>query len=145
MDNWTIEMVEARLEEAASVMKRLPPVRVPGYFSTWPRTLVEFADRVGQQPEPMRLPPPSPAAITRMEQALDWLRWLEPQDAKLVWARANGARWKNICWTIGLTRSSAHIHWRYALSVIVLRLSKKNIPSKRSRQFIVARAQTDVP
>lgn len=145
MNNWTVEMVEERLEEAASVMKRLPPVRVPGYFSTWPKMLVEFADRVGQQAEPMRLPPPSPAAITRMEQALDWLRWLEPQDVKLVWARANGMRWKNICWTIGLTRSSAHLHWRYALSVIVLRLGKQNIPSKRSRQFIVARAQTDVP
>ena len=144
MDNWTVEVVEDRLIEAASVIHRLPPVRVPGYFNTWPPMVVEFADRVGQQPEPMRLPPPSPATITRMEEALGWLRWLEPQDAKLVWARANGKRWKTICWTIGLTRSSAHLHWRYALSVIVLRLSKQDIPSKRSRQFIVARAQTDV-
>ena len=28
------------------------------------------ADRVGREPEPMRLPPPSPAAISRMEEAL---------------------------------------------------------------------------
>ena len=145
MDSWTVEMVEERLVEAASVMRRLPSVRVPGYFNTWPKMVVEFADRVGQQPEPMRLPPPSAAAITRMEETLLWLRWLEPQDAKLVWARANGERWKTICWMIGLTRSSAHLHWRYALSVIVLRLSKQKIPSRRSRQFIVARAQTDAP
>lgn len=131
--------------EQSAVLARVPSVRVPGYFSTWPRALVEFADLVGQQPEPMRLPPPSPAAITRMEEALRWLRWLEVDDAKLVWARANGERWKSICWKIGLTRSSAHLHWRYALAVIVLRLSKQNIPSNRSRQFIVARAQTDLP
>ena len=54
------------------------------HFSTWPRALVEFADLVGQQPEPMRLPPPSPAAISRMEETLGWLRWLEAEDAKLV-------------------------------------------------------------
>jgi len=58
MDRWTVEMVEARLVEAASVIRRLPSVRVPGYFNTWPKMVVEFADRVGQQPEPMRLPPP---------------------------------------------------------------------------------------
>jgi hypothetical protein len=137
----TPSLIEERFIEAAEVMKRLPEVCVPGYFNTWPKMVVEFADRVGQEPPRLRLPPPAPDAISRMEETLLWLRWLEPQDAKLVWARANGERWKTICWTIGLTRSSAHLHWRYALSVIVLRLSKQNIPSKRSRQFIVARAQ----
>jgi hypothetical protein len=38
MDNWTVEMVEERLVEAAAVMRRLPSVRVPGYFNTWPNT-----------------------------------------------------------------------------------------------------------
>ena len=64
MVNWNIEMVEERLAEAAAVMLRLPPVCVPGYFNTWPSMIVEFADRVGQQAEPTRLPPPSPAAIS---------------------------------------------------------------------------------
>ena len=68
MDKWTAKMVEERLVDAAQVMRRLPPVRVPGYFNTWPEMVVEFADRVGQHPEPMRLPPPSTAAITRMEE-----------------------------------------------------------------------------
>ena len=88
MDDWTVKLVETRLAEAADVMRRLPPVRVPGYFSTWPRALVEFADLVGQQPEPMRLPPPSTAAITEWKKR--WLvAWLEGEDAKLVWARAD--------------------------------------------------------
>ena len=62
MDKWTAKMVEERLVDAAQVMRRLPSVRIPGYFNTWPKMLVEFADRVGQKPEPMRLPPPSTAA-----------------------------------------------------------------------------------
>ena len=44
----TPSVIEERFIEAAEVMKRLPEVRVPGYFNTWPKMVVEFADRVGQ-------------------------------------------------------------------------------------------------
>jgi hypothetical protein len=128
--HWTPSSVEERFVEAAGVMKRLPEVRVPGYFNTWPKMVVEFADRVGQQAEPMRLPPPSPAAISRMEEALGWLLWLDPLDAKIVWLRATGERWKAICWKVGLVRSAAHQHWQYALCVIVLRLSGRKVPEQ---------------
>jgi hypothetical protein len=136
MDSWTIEMVEERLVEAAEVMRRLPPVRVPGYFNTWPTMFVEFADRVGQEPEPMRLPPPSPAAISRMEETLLWLRWLEPIDAKIVWARATGERWKSICWKTGLGRTAANQHWLYSLSVLAWKLNGRK-PGRMSRQHII--------
>lgn len=138
MDKWTIEMVEQRLGEAADVMRRLPPVRVQGYFSTWPQALVEFADRVGQQPEPMRLPPPSAAAISRMEGALSWLRWLEAEDVKLVWARSDRMPWKGICWQFGIARSTAHRRWQYGLSLIAWRLNGRQVPGKRSKQYLVA-------
>ena len=65
MDRWTVEMVEDRLVEAAVVMRRLPSVRMPGYFNTSPKMVVEFADRVGQQPEPMQLA----ATVTRGDQS----------------------------------------------------------------------------
>ena len=35
-NGWTIENVAARFEEAASTGRRLPPVRVQGYFNCWP-------------------------------------------------------------------------------------------------------------
>jgi Domain of unknown function (DUF6362) len=136
MDSWTVEMVEERLIEAAAVIRRLPPVRVPGYFNTWSQMVVEFADRVGQQPEPMRLPPPSPSAISRMEETLLWLRWLGPEDAKLVWARADRTPWKAICWQFGIARATANRRWQYGLSVIAWRLNGRKLPSKRSRQFL---------
>ena len=138
MDHRTVEMVEDRLVEAAAVMRRLPSVRVPGYFNTWPKMVVEFADRVGLESEPMRLPPPSPAAITRMEEALLWLRWLEADDAKLVWARANRTEWKAICWQFGIARATAHRRWQYGISVIAWRLNGRRVPAKRSRHYVVA-------
>ena len=127
MDDWTVEMVATRLAEAAAVIRRLPPVRVPGYFNTWPPMVMGFADRVGQQPEPMRLPPPSPAAISRMEEALGWLRWLKAEDAELIWARADGAPWKLICWRFGIARAPAHRWWRCGLSLIAYRLNGRRV------------------
>ncbi len=138
MDNWTVKMVEERLVEAAQVMRRLPPVRVPGYFNTWPKMIVEFADRVGQEPEPLRLPPPSPAAISRMEETLTWLRWLETDDAKLVWARADLTPWKAICWQFGIARATANRRYQYGLSVITWRLNGRRVSAKRSRRDLVA-------
>jgi hypothetical protein len=133
-------MVEERLIDAAAVMRRLPPVRVPGHFNTWPHMIVEFADRVGQEPKPLRLPPPSPAAITRMEQTLTWLRWLEPEDAKLVWTRADRTPWKAICWQFGIARATANRCWQYGLSVIAWRLNGRRVPAKRSRRFVIETA-----
>ena len=47
MAEWTRDMVEERITEAAAVLKRLPPFRVAGYFGTWPeiqRTAKELAE-----------------------------------------------------------------------------------------------------
>jgi hypothetical protein len=123
MADWTPEMVEERLIEAAAVLRRLPAQRGQGYFSTWPQMFVEFSDLVGQTPEAMRLPPPSAAAIDRMEQALEWFAWLEAIDSRIVWKRASGKRWKEICWEVGLARAAAHEHWLYVLCVIAWRLN----------------------
>jgi hypothetical protein len=92
---WTPSMIEERFVEAADVMKRLPEVRVPGYYSLWPKALHEFADLVGQEPPRLRRPLPTPAAISRMEEALSWLQWLHPIDARIVWMRqmARGGSW----------------------------------------------------
>lgn len=141
MDNWSVETIESRLEDAARVIRRLPPVRVPGYFNTWPTMIVEFADRVGRQPERMRLPPPSSDAISRMEHALEWLRWLDGQDAKLVWARAEGTPWKFICCRFGFARATADRRYRYALSLVAFRLNGRVAPTKRSQAFVIERAR----
>jgi len=138
---WTPSLIEERFVEAAEVMKRLPNVRVPGHFNTWPKMMQEFADMIGQEPRPMRLPPPSAEAITRMEQTLEWLRWLDAADAKIVWLRATGERWKTICWKVGLARTAANQRWLYALCVITWKLSGHVLPRGRSRQHVIELAR----
>ena len=141
MNDWTPEMVEERLVEAAAVLRRLPAERGQGYFSTWPTMFVEFSDLVGQTPEPMRLPPPSPTSIDRMEETLAWTVWLEPIDSKIAWMRANGTRWKEICWAVGLARAAAHEHWLYAFCVIAWRLNGRGVLGRMGRRRLIARVR----
>jgi hypothetical protein len=136
---WTPSMIEERFIEAADVMKRLPDVRVPGYYSLWPKALHEFADLVGQEPPRLRRPRPTPAAISRMEETLGWLQWLDPIDARIIWMRANGERWKLVCGKVGLARSAANEHWLYALCAIAWRLNGWHLPRSRSKRHLIMR------
>jgi len=142
MREWTRADVEARLESAARVMRAQPRVGPQGTFNAWPAYFHEFADKVGQQPE-MRRPLPSPRAVTEAEEAMLWLRWLEVDDARLVWARVSGAEWKAITWRFGISRATATRRWVYALSVIVWRLNGKRVPKKRSMQFVIDGARAE--
>jgi hypothetical protein len=94
---------------------------------------------VGQEAR-MRRPRPNPRDITEAEAALLWLRWLEKDDARIVWLRANRAPWKKIGWDVGVSRATANRHWQYGISVIVWRLNGKRVPRKRSMEFVVTRA-----
>ena len=136
MTVWTPALVEERLAEAAFVLKRLPEPRRQGYFGTWPAILHSFADKVGQEPRPMRVLP-SPQAISRMEETLTWTACLEPIDGKIVWMKAHGERWKEICWAAGLQRSAAHQHWQFGLSVIALTLNKRRFNRNLSKQRVI--------
>lgn len=139
MTEWTTARVEDRLESAADVFRTLPGVMPQGFFNAWPEYFHSFADKVGQEPQ-MRRPRPSPRQITEAEEAMLWLRWLEKDDARLVWLRANGTPWKPICWQLGLSRATANRRWQYGIAVIVWRLNGKNVPIKRSMEFVVRRA-----
>lgn len=139
MADWTTTQVQDRLELAAGVMRQMPGVRPQGFFNAWPEYFHTFADQVGQEPR-MRRPRPSPRQITEAEEAMLWLRWLEVEDARLVWARAEGTAWKPICWQFGISRATANRRLQYGLAVIVWRLNGKQPPGKRSMEFVVAKA-----
>ncbi len=138
---WTPSLVEARIVEAVDVLKRLPEERMQGYYSTWPRIVPEFSDLVGQEPPRLKRPPPSPGAISRMEETLEWPKLLEPQDARILWLRAAGERWKTICWKVGLQRSAAHQHWLYGLCVISLKLNRRRFNRNLSKQKVITLVQ----
>ena len=138
MADWTVSQAADRLELAADVMHSLPAVKPRGFFNAWPDYVPSFADKVGQQPR-MRRPLPSPRMITEADEAMLWLRWVEPDIARILWARANRLPWKGICYEHAISRATANRRHDYGLAVIVWRLNGKSAPAKRSREFIVAR------
>ena len=138
MGDWTPATVDARLESAADVFSMLPEGKPQGYFNAWPEYFHSFADKVGQQPQ-MRRPRPSPRQITQAEETLLWLRWLAPEDARLLWLRANRTPWKPICWELGISRATANRRWQYGIAVIVWRLNGNQVPRKRSMGFVISR------
>jgi Domain of unknown function (DUF6362) len=98
------------------VLARLPDAKMRSYYGPW-RTLVGATDR-GASPAA-----PAPEAIDRMDEALGWLRWLEPEERRLVWLRAEGVPWKRITHWLGIGRTTAWQRWTTALLKIAIRLN----------------------
>jgi hypothetical protein len=113
---WTAELVAERLAEAADVLARLPEAKMRGYYGPW-KTLV---GATGRGPSPAAA---APEAIDRMDEVLGWLMWLEPEERRLVWLRAEGVPWKRITHWLGIGRTTAWQRWNTALLKIVVRLN----------------------
>jgi hypothetical protein len=114
--------VEDRFQSAARTLRRLPDVRVQGYFSTWPTIIREPMEILQMEPERMRIFP-STENITEMEEVLFvWLKWLEPDQRRLIWLRAERVRWKMICFRFGVGRTKAWEMYRLALAQVAVRI-----------------------
>jgi len=114
--------VEDRIRDAARTLRRLPEERVQGYFSTWPKIKRDEMEILQMEKEPMRIRPSSDD-ITQMEEVLFvWLRWLEVDERKLVWQRAERVRWKRICAQFGVGRTKAWEMYKCALGKIAARI-----------------------
>jgi predicted DNA-binding protein (UPF0251 family) len=140
---WTPKTVADALEEAAQTLRRLPPVRVQGYVSTWPAIIRDFWEAYGWHEAEVRLGPPAPDAIDRMDAALGWLHVLEPNEVRLVWLRAEGVRWKSIAHRFGMDRSTAWRHWTCALIKIAAHLNGMSA-TKSSQQKTLRQGQPDL-
>jgi Domain of unknown function (DUF6362) len=115
-ETWTPGLVAERLAEAANVLARLPEERMRGYYGPW-RTLVGATVR---GPSPAA---PTPEAIDRMDEVLGWLCWLDHDERRLVWLRADGLPWKRITHRLGIGRTTAWQRWTIALLKISVRLN----------------------
>ena len=121
--HWTPKLVEERFEEAADTLRRLPAVKVQGYVSTWPPIVRDFWEAFGWNEVRVHPGSPSPAAIDRMDETFTWLRWLEPEETRLVWWRAEEVRWKLISYRLGTCRTTAWRRWVAALIKVAARLN----------------------
>jgi hypothetical protein len=119
---WTAECVAGHFEEAFRTLRTLPPVKVQGYFNTWPGIVRTSREIAAMEPQPMRIWP-SAAAITRLEQTSDWVLWISVEERKLVWSRAARVPWKQISGEMGCDRTTAWRRWQLALTKIAARLN----------------------
>jgi hypothetical protein len=125
---WDQEAVAARLEEAVDVLARLPDEQMRGLYDLWPKL-------VGEPCRPIRPAAAAPEAIDRMDEALSWLMWLDPEERRLVWLRAEGLPWKRITPRLGIGRTTAWQRWTTALLKIAVRL---NTAAEQNRPNIKA-------
>ena len=58
-----------------------------------------------------------------MDEALSWLMWLDPEERRLTWLRAEGMPWKWITHRLGIGRTTAWQRWTIALLKIATRLN----------------------
>jgi hypothetical protein len=119
---WTGEAVADHFEEAVRTLRKLPPVRVTGYFNAWPEVLRSAKEIAAMEPEPMRVRPGADA-ITRLEQTFDWMLWITVEERKLIWLRAARVPWKAITFEFGCDRTTAWRRWTLALTKIASRLN----------------------
>jgi len=68
---------------------------------------------------------PSTADIANMEICLDWLRLVKPDDAKIIWLRAEGHRWRYVCIAAGCVRQTAWRRWVAALATIAKKVNRR--------------------
>ena len=124
---WTIDDVAARFEEAASTGRRLPPVRVQGYYTVWPVFIRQEWEALAADEKVYRPFPPSPEDIDRMLEVMRWVRWLEVEQRHLVWMRAKRYGWRDITIRFACDRTTAWRRWQRALETVATHLNGEGV------------------
>lgn len=132
--DFTARTIEDRMEEAALTLRRLPnpPGSGPkGFGQSWPEYVHDAKHAYGYHETRMRVVP-SAAEIQRMDECIDWLRFIGPEDARIVWLRAEGWRWRQVCIQAGCVRQTAWRRWVAALQTIANHLNKQDKSARRT-------------
>lgn len=63
-----------------------------------------------------------------MLQAMSWVQWLEVEQRHLVWMRAQGFPWLDICARFACNRTTAWRRWQRCLEEIACKLNANAVP-----------------
>ena len=119
---WACEEIAGHLTQAARTARRLPPVRVQGYFNVWPAFVrTEYERMAGDEPEPLYIAP-SPQDVEQMLEVMRWMQWLELEQRHLVWMRAERYRWDDIAKRFGCCPRTAQRRWTGAIEAIEMKI-----------------------
>ena len=129
VEYWDVEAVAARLLEAADTIRRLhvPGVWPAGHRSAWPDVIHDYWDVFGYHETVVRLSPPSPGAITRMDETATWMAFIDtPLDRRIVWAKAFKLGNRKVGSIVGQSRETVRLRHKRALADIVEALNRRN-------------------
>ncbi len=118
---WSPELVEKRFEEAFITLKRLPPVMTQGYYNLWPDIKYSKIELLMQGPGPCRVQA-SPLDISKLEETMQWIIWVDIPERKMIWKRAAGVPWKAIITEANRSRTTLWTQYKLALTQIAERL-----------------------
>ena len=124
MAEWTMDDVAARFAEAAETGRRLPRVRVQGYFNVWPAFVRDGWEGFDDKDYEYRPLLPTPEAIERMLETMRWMQWLEVEQRHLVWMRSNRYRWEQIGRRFACAARTAQRRYDAAIHLVTLHLNK---------------------
>lgn len=119
---WNIQQVTDRFQEAAITARRMPPARVQGYAAFWPDINRQSWEGYADERIVLRFAA-SPGAIDRFGETVRWLKWLDEDQRRLVWLRAQYVPWREISHRTGLIRKTAWRRYQHALAVVVVHLN----------------------
>ena len=126
--------IEDQFEDAALTLRRLPNPPgsgAKGYGKSWPEYVHDARQAYGYDEVRMRVVP-SARDIQRMEDCIGWLAWLDPEDARIVWLRAEGVRWRQVCYRAGVVRTTAWRRWAASLLTIAKHLKALEKPGRKA-------------
>jgi len=123
--------VAGRLEDAASTLKRLPASNPHRRALTyWPDVVENFWTAYGMTPVSLRPIPPSAAAITRLDETLEWFFYVPGEtDAEkhiyrsVLLARAFGISYRKLGRMIGCSKDKAREEWMFSVITLMNRLN----------------------
>ena len=117
------QQIIAAFKDAVLTIKRLPSVKVQGYFNAWPDMVYTKAE-IRQMDQKPKTWCPTPEAISRMELTISWLNLLtEADERKLVWMRASNIPWDEICKIFGFSRVTGSKKYKNAICKIMQKYS----------------------
>ena len=121
-DTEALRQIATRLVRAVDTLGRLPraaDIRPAGTRSAWPE-MIRASRFVVETTRHVPAARPSPAAIDDLDR-LAMLMWrLAPHQRQLLWARACGARWAELCRRHRRSRTTLNRDHRRALAALLL-------------------------
>ena len=136
MSEWTTQLIAERFMQSVVTLKRLPNDRGLGYRHSWPAIVHTRFEIMQQEPQPIRLAA-TPEQVSAMEETLSWLLWLEPEQRRLIWYRAEGMPWRLIGRRLGAPKTTIQRRWHRALEKV---LEYLETDGKRHRSKITVAA-----